>query len=216
MTVQTLSSVTLDTIENYRNAAMFAVDAYRAGSLRLIDAVNGGIDTVYSRTGKVAPQLTKTVAQLRGDLSDVIVKGVGEVAARSDKVIDASSEAAVVGVTKVTKFTAGIDNAIVVGGLETAARLSLPGAQVARTVSAKVAEGADKLARAAGSKKGAVRKVGASAKKAAATTQRKLVRKAKTVQTAASRKAAAPRKAVAATKAKAVRATRKAAAAVGA
>ena len=133
----------------------------------------------------------------------------------SDKVIDASSEAAVVGVTKVAKFTAGIDNAIVVGGLETAARLSLPGAQVARTVSAKVAEGADKLARAA-SGKGAVRKAAASAKKAAATTQRKLVRKAKTVKTAASRKAAAPRKAVAATKAKAVRATRKVRAAVGA
>ncbi len=215
MTVQTLSSVTLETIENYRNAAMFAVDAYRAGSLRLIGAVNSGIDNVYSRTGKVAPQLTKTVAQLRGDLSDIIVKGVDEVALRSDKVIDASSEAAVVGVTKVAKFTAGIDNAIVVGGLETAARLSLPGAQVARTVSAKVAEGADKLARAA-SGKGAVRKAAASAKKAAATTQRKLVRKAKTVQTAASRKVAAPRKAVAATKAKAVRATRKVTAAVGA
>jgi hypothetical protein len=216
MTVQTLSSVTLETIENYRNAAMYAVDAYRAGSLRLIDAVNSGIDTVYSRTGKVAPQLTKTAAQLRGDLSDVIVKGVDEVVSRSDKMIEASSDAAVTGVTKVAKFASGIDNAIVVNGLEAAVRLSMPGAQVARTVSAKVAEGADALARAAGGKKGAVRKAAAGAKKAAATTQRKLVRKAKSAQTAVSRKSAAPRKAVAATKAKAARAKRQISAAVGA
>lgn len=208
MTVQTLSSVTLETIENYRNAAMYAVDAYRAGSLRLIDAVNGGFDNVYSRTGKVAPQWTKTASQLRGDLSDVIVKGVDEVVARSDKAIEASSEAAVVGVTKVAKFTAGIDNAIVVGGIEAAARLSLPGAQVARSVSAKVAEGADALARAAAGKKAVVRKAAAGAKKAAAATQRKVVRAAKSAQTTAKRKVVAP------VKAKAVRAKRKVAAAV--
>ena len=216
MTVQTLSSITLETIENYRSAASFAVDAYRAGSLRLIDAVNSGLDNnVYPRTSKIAPQWTKAVSQVRGDLSDIIVKGVGEVAARSDKAIELSSTTVADGVSKVAAYAAKIDNAIVVNGLEAAVRFTLPGAQVARTVSAKVAEGADKLARAA-SGKGAVRKAAASAKKAAATTQRKLVRKAKTVKTAASRKAAAPRKAVAAAKAKAVRATRKVTAAVGA
>ncbi|MEO8122702.1 MAG: hypothetical protein ABI633_01490 [Burkholderiales bacterium] len=216
MTTQTLSSVTLETIENYRNAAMFAVDAYRVGSLRLIDVVNSGIDNVYSRTEKVAPQLTKTVAQFRGDLSDIIVKGVGEVASRSDKVIEVSSETAVVGVTKVAKFTAGIDNTMVVNGLEAAVRMSLPGAQVARTVSAKVAEGADALARAAGGKKNAVGKAVVRAKKSATTTKRKIVRKAAATKTAVSRKAAAPRKVVAATKAKATRAKRRTTAAAAA
>lgn len=177
MTVQTLSSVTLETIENYRQAATLAVDAYRAGSLRLIGAVNGGIDSVYSRTGKVAPQLTKTVAQLRGDLSDIIVKGVGEVAARSDKAIELSSTTVADGVSKVAAYAAKIDNAIVVNGLEAAVRFTLPGAQVARTVSAKVAEGADALARAAGGKK-PVAKTAARAKKAAATAKRTVVRKA--------------------------------------
>ena len=214
MTVQTLSSVTLETIENYRQAATLAVDAYRAGSLRLIGAVNGGIDSVYSRTGKVAPQLTKTVAQLRGDLSDIIVKGVGEVASRTDKVIEASSETAVVGVTKVAKFSARIDNPIVANGLEAAVRLSLPGAQVARTVSAKVAVGADVLARVAAGKKVAVAKKPAVRAKAAAA-KRKVARKVASAKTAV-RKAAAPRKAVAATKAKPVRAKRAATAAAAA
>lgn len=210
MSVQTLSSITLETIENYRNAAIFAVDAYRAGSLRLIDAVNGGIDTVYSRTGKVAPQLTKTVAQLRGDLSDVIVKGVGEVASRTDKAIEVSSETAVAGVTKVAKFTSGIDNPIVVNGLEAAIRLSMPGAQVARTVSAKVAERADALARAAGGRKNAVGKVVARTKKAASTAKRTVTRKAAATQAATQK---ATRKAVASAKKTVKRAKRQVAAA---
>lgn len=207
MPVQTLSSVTLETITNYRNAASFAVDAYRAGSLRLIDAVNNGIDNVYSQTSKVAPQLTRTVAQFRGDLSDIIVKGVGEVAARTDKVIEASSDGAAVGVNKVVKFTAGIDNPLLVNGIEVAVRLSLPGAQVARSVSAKVAEGADALARAAkGRKSLAAKKPVVRAKKTVAKRKAAL---AKTVK----RKTAAPRKAVASAQAKASRVKRQVAAA---
>lgn len=205
MTVQTLSSVTLQTIDNYRTAANFAVDAYRVGSLRLIEAVNGGLDkSVYPRTSKVAPQLTKTVSQVRGDLSDIIVTGVGEVAARTDKVIEVSSNAMAGGVSKVAKYVATIDNPIVVNGLEAAVRFSLPGAQVARTVSAKVVEGADALARVASGKKTLVRKAAATAKKAATTAQRKVVRKTAATKTAvrkaAVRKTAAPSKAVASTK----------------
>jgi len=207
MSVQTLSSVTLETIKNYRNAAFHTVDAYRAGSLRLIDAVNNGIDSVYVQTAKVAPQLTKTVAQLRGDLSDVIVKGVGEVASRTDKVIEASSDTAAVGVDKVVRFTAGIDNAMVVNGIEVAVRLTMPGAQVARSVSAKVAEGAGALARAAkGRKPLAATKPVVRAKKAVAK------RKAAVTKTV-SRKTAATRKAAATVQAKATRVKRQVAAA---
>jgi len=185
MTVQTLSSVTLQTIENYRTAAIFAVDAYRLGSLRLIDAVNGGlVNSVYPRTSKLAPQLTKTVSQVRGDLSDIIVTGVGEVAARTDKAIKVSSDAMAGGVSKVAKYAATIDNPIVVNSLEAAVRISLPGAQVARTVSAKVAEGADALARVASGKKTSVKKAAATAKRATTTAKRKVVRKAVATKTA--------------------------------
>jgi hypothetical protein len=205
MTVQTLSSVTLQTIENYRTAAIFAVDAYRVGSLRLIDAVNGGlVNSVYPRTSKVAPQLTKTVSQVRGDLSDIIVKGVGEVAARTDKVIELSSNTMADGVSKVAKFASSIDNPIVVNGLEAAVRFSLPGAQVARTVSAKVAKRADAMARVASGTKTSVKKAAATAKKSTTTAKRKVARKAAatktTVRKAAVRKTAAPSKTIAATK----------------
>lgn len=211
MNIHTLSNVTLETIENYRQAATLAVDAYRAGSHRLIDAVNEGlVNSVYSRTAKVAPQFTQTLSQVRGGLSDIIVKGVDGVSTGTGKAIEASSTAAAARVTQVADFAAGIENGIVVKGIDAAVRLSLPGAQAALTVSAKLAEGADALKRAAAGKKSPAAKV-AKAAKAVKKVAVRAQRKATTVRATVSRKAAAaPRKVVAATKATMVRAKRKA------
>ena len=213
MNIHTLSNVTLETIENYRQAATLAVDAYRAGSHRLIDAVNEGlVNNVYSRTAKVAPQFTQTLSQVRGGLSDIIVKGVDGVSTGTGKAIEASSTAAVARVTQVADYAAGIENGMVVKGIDAAVRLSLPGAQAALTVSAKLAEGADALKRAAAGKKSPVGRV-AKAAKAVKKVAVRAKRKATTVRATVSRKAAAaPRKVAAATKATVVRAKRKAAA----
>ena len=65
--------------------------AFCAGSHRLIDAVNEGlINNVYTRTAKVAPQLTETLSQVRGNLSDIIVKGVDGVSSGTEKAIEAT------------------------------------------------------------------------------------------------------------------------------
>jgi hypothetical protein len=62
MTIQTLSSVTLATIENYRHAGNLAARAYRTGTERLIDAVNESLDTrVDPRTSEFVPRLTQTM-----------------------------------------------------------------------------------------------------------------------------------------------------------
>ncbi len=214
MKTQTLSNVTLQTIENYRNAAALAVDAYRAGSHRLIKAVNEGVEkNVYSRTVKVAPQLTNTLAQFRGELTDIIVKGVDGVSTGTEKAIEVSSSTASKGVSKVAEFAAGIDNRVALNGIEAVARFSLPGAQVALAVSAKVAEGADKLSRVAGVKKAKVVRTVKTAKRKAVSAKRAVVRKATATKAAVTRKTtAAKRKAVAATKAPVARARRKVAA----
>ena len=182
MTQQTLSTVTLATIENYRHAASLAVMAYRTGSNRLIDAVNSSIDAnVYSRTEKLAPQLTSKLVQVRTGMTDIMVKGIDSVSTGSDKAIEASSITATQGVAKVAKFAAGIDNRVVANSIDAVVRLSMPGAQMAQSLSAKVAVGADSLSRAAAGKKSqaerAVKAVRA-VKKAAVVAQRKVVRKA--------------------------------------
>jgi hypothetical protein len=214
MKTQTLSNVTLQTIENYRNAATLAVDVYRASSHRLIKAVNEGVEkNVYSRTVKVAPQLTNRLAQFRGGLTDIIVKGVDGVSTGTEKAIEASSNTASKGVSKVAEFAAGIDNRVAVNGIEAVARFSLPGAQVALAVSARVAEGADKLSRVAGVEKAKVVRGVKTAKRKAVGAKRAVVRKATASKAAVTRKTAvAKRKAVAATKAPVARARRKVAA----
>lgn len=214
MSIQTLSNVTLETIENYRNAAATAVDAYRVGSHRLIDAVNGSLDkNFYGRTEKVLPQLTSRLTQVRGNVSGIIVKGVDEFALRTGKAIELGSKRAAARIAKAAKYAAGLEARIVASSIDAAARLSMPGAQAALAVSARVAEGVDSLSRVAAGKKAKAVRV-ATVKKAVAGARRKVARKAAATKATAGRKMAAPRKAVAATKAKVARAKREVAAAI--
>lgn len=216
MSIQTLSTVTLETIENYRNAATLAVNAYRTGTNRLIGAVNDSIETnVYSRTGRIAPQLTNRLIQVRGNLTDIIVKGIDGVSTQTEKAIEVSSTTATKSVTKVTDFAAGVENRMAVNGIEAMVRISMPGAKAALAVSAKLAEGVDTLSRAAAGKPVKATRAVKTVKKTAVRAKRVAVSKAKTVKpvanrkTATPRKAAAPRKASTVAKAPVVRAKRK-------
>lgn len=153
MNTPTLSHLTLQTLDNYRAAANQAVVAYRLGSHRLVNVLNATLEnSVYPRTAKLAPKATRRIDGVRGNVSDVVVKGIDQVAERTEQAIEMSSTAAAAQVKKVARFAAGIDNDIVAGGLQAAARFTLPGAKVALVVSGKVAEGAHALAGAAGAR----------------------------------------------------------------
>ena len=183
MTTQTLNHVTLETLKNYQAAATQAVVAYRLGGHRLVGAVNGALaNSVYPRTAKVAPRVTVRMDEVRGNVSDVALKGIDQVAERAEKAIELSSTTAAAQWTKAAAFVSGIDNEIVANGLQTAARLMLPGAKVALAVSSKVAEGADALVVAARP----ARKAAAPAKRSAAP----VARKAKTALKTEARRAA--------------------------
>ena len=205
MTTQTLSRVTLQTLENYRTAATQAVVAYRLGSHRLVGVVNGALENgVYPRTAKLAPGATERMNEVRGNVSEIVVKGIDQMAKRTEKAIDLGADTAAAQVAKVADFAAGIDNEYVVNGLQTAVRLSMPGAKLALVVSGKVAEGADALVEAAGGKpvKKAMRRAGVVAKRKTAP----VARKAKaTVKTAAKRTRKAVAKVVEAPKVQRVR-----------
>lgn len=182
MRTQTLSNLTLQNIENYRAAAAQTVVAYRLGGHRLVGAMNGALqNSLYPRTAKLAPRTTDRMDQVRGQVSDIVVKGIDQVADGAGKAIEMSSSTACAQIAKVTKFAAGIDNEVVANGLQAAARLTMPGAKAALLLSTRIAEGATALADAAGARP--VRKAARKAvRKAAARTQRKatpLVRKAK-------------------------------------
>ena len=197
MTTQTLSRVTLQSLENVRTAATQAVAAYRSGGHRLVSVLNGALkNSVYPRTAKLAPRATGRMNQVRGNVAEIVVKGIDQVARRAGKVIALGSTTAAAQVNRVARFAAGIDNEIVANGLQTAARLTMPGAKVALAVSSRVVDGANALADVAGARP--VRKV---VGKAAAGAKRKaapVARKAKgAVATATQRAAKATRAPVA-------------------
>jgi hypothetical protein len=199
MRTQTLSHVTQQSIENYRKAAVQTVTAYRLGGHRLVGAMNGALQNgLYPRTALLAPRATDRMDEVRGKVSDIVVKGIDQVAEGAEKAIELSSSTASSQLNKVAQFAAGIDNDMVANGLQTAARLSMPGAKVALLVSTRVAEGATLLADAAGARP--VRKAARKAvHKAKAGTPRKAaptVRKAKATAKVATRRVAKVVKAV--------------------
>jgi hypothetical protein len=176
MSTQTLSDVTLETLANCRSAANHAVDAYRAGSHRLVDMVNGTLENrLYPRAARIAPRAVERMNEVRGNVSGVVVRGIEQASAGTEWMIERGSDAAAAQVTKAAEYAAEIDNRLVANGLNTAARLSLPVAKLALAVSSKVAEGAGALAGAAGAQplKHAVRRAAAGAKRRAAPVARK-------------------------------------------
>ena len=199
----TLNSVTLATIENYRVAANQAARAYQLGSQRLIHALNGSLEkNVDGRIHSVAPQLGNSIVSARGRVTEIVVKGINEVAKRTEQAVDMGSDNAAAQIKKVTKLVGGIDNSSVAQGLATVARLSLPVAKVGLTVSSKLAEGASALTSAVREKK-ASKPVADSMVKAVAHTAKRVTGVKRTVVAASSKavktvkaSAAAPKKAV--------------------
>jgi hypothetical protein len=189
MNTQSLNHVTLETLKNYRTAATQAMVAYRLGGHRLVRAINRVLaNNVYPRTAQLAPRATVRLDEVRGSISAVVAKGIDEIADRTAKVIASGSTAAAAQLNQASRFAAGIDNPIVANGLQAAARLTMPGANVALVVSSKVAEGASALASAAGARpvRHAVRKTAAGVKRKAAP----VVRKAKAVGRKAAKRVA--------------------------
>lgn len=195
MSTQTLRRVTLDTIENYRNAATLAVGACRSGGHRLIDAVNDGLGNLADqRAKKFAPELTSKLCEVRGKLAEAIVKGVDMASVGTRKAIVATSNTVAAGVKQVAAFATGIENPIVANGIQAAARLSMPGAQVARVVSGKLGDGAKALSRAAAGKRATPARTVKTAAQPVARARRTVARKTRPTQAAAARKSAVPTK----------------------
>jgi hypothetical protein len=151
MTTQTLAHVTLETLDNYHLAATQAVAAYRAGSERLVRVMSDAVELqVVPRAAKLAPKAAERMDVLRSNVSTIVVKGLDQVVEGAEFALGRGHEIASAQLNKAAEFTAGVENATVSNGLDAAARLSLPLAKLALTVSGKVAEGATALAGAAG------------------------------------------------------------------
>lgn len=144
MSAPYLSHVTLETLENCRTAATQGVLAYRAGSHRLIGAVNGALER------NVAPRASALMNTMRGNVTQIVIKGLDQTAAHAATAIELGAYAAGTQLNKLARFAAQAHNPALANGLQTAARWTMPGAKVALAISGSVAAGAVALAGAAG------------------------------------------------------------------
>ena len=168
MTQVSLSAVTLKTVANYRIAAEQAVDAYRLGGHRLIKAAQQGVDLAAQRGAEpYVPGLAAALRRAGDNMGDYAGKGVDAVSDGTERAIVMSANGVSSQVKRVAKLAHGVDNRVVARSLQAAARISLPGAQVALTLSERVAAGADKLAQVAAGP----RKAKATTKTATQTTK---------------------------------------------
>jgi hypothetical protein len=149
MTQPTLRTVTLETVANYREVAEHAVGAYRASGHRLLAMMSRNLERSTSR---IAPRLTAALRQTSTTVGDVAAKGIDSISAQTERAIEIASDRVSARISRVADLVEGIDNRYVVTGLQTAARLSLTGAQAALTLSEKLAAGADKMAAVVGGK----------------------------------------------------------------
>lgn len=192
MSTQTLSRVTLETMANVRTAATQVVAASGAGTRRLVRAFDGTVQRqVLPVTQRLMPAAGERLDGVRDNVTRITLQGIDATVARGEQLIGLSSDFVVAQVTRISDLAAELDNATLAQGLDAAARLSLPAAQLALAVSGKVAVGATSLADAAGA-----HPVAAAVRKTVRKTSRQGGRAAKAVQTRV-RKAAAKAPAVA-------------------
>ena len=146
MTQTTLRAVTLKTVANYTQAAERAVGAYRAGGHRLINAVQRSVDRAAQQGAeRLAPRLAAALRRASGNMTGLASKGLDAVSSGTERAIELGSTGVSSQLGRVADLVEGVDNRVVVSGVQAAVRISMPGAQAALMLSERVAAGADKL-----------------------------------------------------------------------
>lgn len=181
MTQASLRAVTLETVDNYRQVAQHAVDAYRASGHRLLSMMSRSVDRAAARGAeRIAPRWAAALRKTSSKVAGVAAKGIDSVSAGTERVIELGSAGVSAQVSRVATLIEGIENRYVATGLQAAARMSLTGAQAALTVSEKLVAGADKLSTAIeGSAVARVKTVASRGKRTLATRGRAVAKSAR-------------------------------------
>jgi hypothetical protein len=146
MTQASLRTVTLETVDNYRQVAEHAVNAYRASGHRLLSMMSRSVDRAATRGAeRIAPSWAAALRKTSNKVTSVAAKGIDSVSARTERVIEIGTAGVSARVSRMANLVEGIENRYIATGLQAAALVSLTGAQAALTLSERLVAGADKL-----------------------------------------------------------------------
>jgi hypothetical protein len=192
---ETLRSVTLDVIGNYQRTARSAAASARAGGTKGMAKVDSAIDSLVDYEGKISKtvknslataQKKVTVAADKADKTtgslgkkaksalnstrDKVVKATNKADDAVEKLLSRASKKIAQFPSKGTRMSKFLDNNIVAS----VEPLGVRGAKLLRSLSATLAEGAEKISAKVGdAKKSATVKKVTAVKKTADTTRRK-------------------------------------------
>ncbi|MEK8049148.1 hypothetical protein AACH10_02750 [Ideonella sp. DXS22W] len=167
MSRQTLRAVTLQTVATATQAAEATVGAYRAGGHRLVAVIQQRVAApTVARTQPYAPRLASALGQTSSRAGRMADQGIDLLSDRTEQAISVAAKGVTAQVKRVAQLAEGVDNRVLASGLDTAARITLPGAQAALALTERLADGAGKLARSAAGPKAARAKTAKAAKAA--------------------------------------------------
>lgn len=179
MSQASLRTVTLETVANYSRAAERAIRAYRAGGHRLIALMQRSVDRAATRGAeRVAPRVAEAICRASDRVGTIAGQGLDAIGAGTERAIELGKAGVTARLLRVAEFAATVDNRALAGGLQAAAKLSLPGAQAARAMSERVAASADTMYGALSGRRTAkpVKRRAASTPRQAAKAVRKVAR----------------------------------------
>lgn len=162
MITTTLRAVTQQTVANCAQAAERALGAYRAGGHGLIRSVQRGVD-MAARQGaeRLAPQLAAAMRRASGRVGTLAANGLDTLSHGTGRAIVASHSGVRSQINRIADLAAraeAADNRLLAGGVQSAARVGLAGAQAALALSHLVVAGVAKLPGAELAAAGRVRK----------------------------------------------------------
>lgn len=170
--------MTLETVDQYRQAAEQALSAYRAGGHRLLGLMSRNLERATKRgVERFAPQLAAALCRTSDKMAGAAAKGIDAVSARSEQVVEAGSAGVGERLGRAAEFVEGLEVRFLGSGLQAAARASLSGARAALGLSQVLMTGAERFAVPVATPKAAARR--APVHRAARKTVRSAARPAK-------------------------------------
>lgn len=147
MSTQSLSAVSLETINLYANAAKAIVGAYRAGTTRALQGLEGRLAAgLNSESLQISASLKNSLLAAEQQLASLVHGGVEAAATAYERAIEAAATAATTGVSSVAAAGSQLQSRLPGNTAKALITLQIPGAQLSRDVAARVAEAAQQVA----------------------------------------------------------------------
>jgi hypothetical protein len=150
MSTPTLSTVAIDVVGQYNLAGKSLVQAYRAGSERVLRGLNDGYASVISTPlPLVDDQVKAKLADAQGQVSSGFTNGVALVSRQAEEWIDRVAEGATVGIERIaaTELPTNLPFGTAVNSqaLNTVNAINLSAAQLSLQIATQVAESSKRL-----------------------------------------------------------------------